>query len=696
MTHPSSPHISDSNLAVSTADTVPVNVRVLRTLGNGRAAVAQAVEAQMPGGEVIQCVEKVFSPGLLTRLIYRLSFQSPFAYQSNRDAALACFYRRRVAAAILANSDVDVSIANPLYVRFDQERHSWVLAAEWIQGRGIKPAEPDGKRFRRFLTRSNSDRPQPREEVKQLVETMHQLETVLDESGLVGSGWQVAPRAMVSTANLLRVDDRYTIIDLESGIPAVLVPHYLLGGLRRAELPPFDDLDADKLRSWRQQNEKALTFRIGPERAAQLESDIEHLIHHTTRWKESELALFRRPWRLLRRGGMRSYQDECIRRWRQDGVVDDETSESLADRPVRTRLIWYAGLLPSSLGRFSARVLGRQDYRDRLSSCLQNRAVREDHWRRLIERNQERWTNEQRLPNRSRLSKSQFMLHSVLSRITPTRLHRYLSDRQLRRERRTTLLLLMLSPRYQAWFGQSRVESSIERWLQRDRITSEQAAQLRQDLSGNEVRAYTRGFGMHLALKALGPFIAPAKYGGLAAFIASGNLWFLLPLFFTPLLRTFVTLTNWWTTRHEHIPHGEALVMGLLPNVGSLAFPLQMFSARSRLSTFLIRDAASKLGHRIPIYGGGDSRTELALIRSTDWLVELMAVISGITQRIWPVRTVRTQASSTPSIRLKRTKFGRWLDQQATLEIEKATSGTTDTPALQPVASEDDRSAAAS
>lgn len=696
MTHPSSPNTTEPNRADSAADTVPVNVRVLRTLGNGRAAVAQAVESRMPSGEVVQCVEKVFSPGLLTRLIYRLSFQSPFAYQSNRDAALACFYRRRVAAAILANSDVDVAIADPLYVRFDQERHSWVLAAKWIQGRGIKPAEPDGKRFRRFLLRSNSERPNTSEEVDQLVETMHQLETVLDESGLVGSGWQVAPRAMVSTANLLRVDDRYTIIDLESGIPAVLVPQYLFGGLRRAELPPFDDLDADKLRSWRQQNEKKLTFRIGPERATTLESDIEHLIHHTIRWKDSELALFRRPWRLLRRDGMRPYQEECIRRWRQDGVVDDETFASLADRSIRMRLIWYAGLLPSFLGRFSARLLGRQDYRERLSSCLRNRAVREEHWRKLIERNQKQWADEQRLPNRSRLSKPQFLLHSVLSRITPTRMHRYLSDRQLRRERRTTLLLLMLSPRYQAWLGQSRVESSIERWLQRDRITFKQADELRQDLSGNEVRAYTRGFGMHLALKALGPLIAPAKYGGLAAFIASGNLWFLLPLFFTPLLRTLVTLTNWWTTRHEHIPHGEALVMGLLPNVGSLAFPLQMFSARSRLSTFLIRDAASKLGHRIPIYGGSDSRTELALIRATDWLVELMEVISGVTQRIWPVRIRATQAPRTRSIHLKRTKFGRWLDQQATLAIQKAASGSDDLPESESVPSNEDRSAAAS
>jgi len=59
---------------------VPLDVNVLRTLGHGRAARAQLVEALMPDGEKIRCVEKVFAPGLLTRVIYRLSFQAPFAY----------------------------------------------------------------------------------------------------------------------------------------------------------------------------------------------------------------------------------------------------------------------------------------------------------------------------------------------------------------------------------------------------------------------------------------------------------------------------------------------------------------------------------------------------------------------------------------------------------------------------------------
>jgi hypothetical protein len=239
----------------------------------------------------------------------------------------------------------------------------------------------------------------------------------------------------------------------------------------------------------------------------------------------------------------------------------------------------------------------------------------------------------------------------------------------------------MFSPRYQSWFGQSRIEASIDRWESGKRISQHEARQLRQNLCGNEVRAYTRGFGMHLALKALTPFIIPAKVGGLAAFVASGNVWFLLPLLVNPVIRTGITLANWWSTRDQHIPHGEALVTGWLPVIGSIAFPLQMFSARPELSTFLVRDTASRLGQRVPIYGGVDSRTEIALIRSTDLLVEFMQVLSDLMQRVWPWEQQTRDPIATLKLR-RSSRFRRWIDHLAAERIAQAveTRQPTDQP----------------
>ena len=657
----------------------PTNVEVLRTLGHGRAAQAQLVDATMPDGRVVRCVEKVFAPGLLTRVIYRLSFQSPFAYQSNRDAILACFYRRKVAAAVIDGSDVVASIADPLYVRFDEPTRAWVLAAQWIDGRGVKPAPADGSRIRNWFSslsfRKNTavgleESTTEPSEIECLVDTMEQLESALGESGLVGSGWQVAPRALVSTANLLRVDDKYTIIDLESGIPAVLVPKYVLSGWIRWALPPFDDLDETKLAHWISQNERLLTFRIGPERVANLQADALKLIAHSSAWKNSEVALFRRPWRWITPSGVRAYQLECYRRWEQDGIADPETARSLPDRPILSRLIWSVGMFPSPIGRVGSRLLARKDARERLKQCLCDRAVLAQEFSQMAERRKQRWVDSGRIAPVQRMSKSSYALNFLLSRITPSKLHRFLVDGKYRMDAVTTMLLLILSSRYQAWFGHRRIAKSIDRWEATERISAEEALDLRQDLSGREVRAYTRGFGMHLALKIFAPIVLPAKVGGVAAFIASGNPWFLAPILITPAMRTAVTLASWWTTRKEHVPHGEALVSGLLPVIGSVAFPLQMFATRPKLSTFLIRDAASMVGRRLPIYGGADSRTEIAMIRWTDYLVEFMQCTSQLVKRIFGANWERKPASTTPTIKLHtRNRLGRWVDNQVAQRI---------------------------
>ncbi|GIS59401.1 MAG: hypothetical protein CM1200mP2_16260 [Planctomycetaceae bacterium] len=54
----------------------PCQVEPILTLGKGRAARAMLVRATDAEGNERLCVEKIFAPGLLTRLIYRCVFQS--------------------------------------------------------------------------------------------------------------------------------------------------------------------------------------------------------------------------------------------------------------------------------------------------------------------------------------------------------------------------------------------------------------------------------------------------------------------------------------------------------------------------------------------------------------------------------------------------------------------------------------------
>lgn len=452
-------------------ENAPATVQVVRQLGKGRAATAQLVDASFADGSTVRCVEKVFNPGWLTRTIYRLSFFAPFAYQFNRNAITACFFRRRVAAEILRRSDVDVDVAAPLYVRFDPLAPGWVLAAEHVDGRGICPA-------RRHETHA---------EIDQILAVMHQAKDALIAAGLTGSGWQIDPRAMVSTANLLRRNGRYTIVDLESGIPAILVPKYLMLAARTGNLLPFDDLDPKKLNaSFPDQN-----------------ADVDALVHHAALWKNSEPAPLRSAtWRRL-----------------------------------------SAGIL---------RRIGRASHAA---------------WR------------------------------------------------------------LLTDQRYQTHVGRKYIRNSIRRWKNEQRISAGEANALLREIDSAEVTSYARGMALHLAIKSLSPLMVPAKYGGAVATLVTGNLWFLLAWLILPFARTLVTLLNWLASGRS-VRHTEAFFVGCIPTLGSLAFPIQMFVRRPVLAAFLIRDMASGIGRRLPIYGGKDSRTEIAFIRWSDRLVGMLETIT--------------------------------------------------------------------
>ena len=638
---------------------LPVHVNEVKALGHGRAAKAVLVDAVMQNGQTIRCVEKIFAPGRLTRTIYRLGFQAPFAYQKNIHAALTSFYRRRVASAAIRASDMDAKVAAPLYVRFDSTHQAWVLAAQWVDGRGIRPAEPHGGAG----VNENSTRAKGETEIQQILRTMRSLESVLADCGLVGSGWQVAPSAMVSTANLLRTDDHYTVIDLESGIPAVLVPRYLFAGLRRGCIPPFDDLDANTVATWFRRNERLLTFRLGVEETEQLAADVRDLIHHDQSWKRSEIAIARRPIKWFKPASMKPYQSEYVRQLVQDQKLTLQDPSS-----ARLRWMWWAGCIPTRVGDFLQKLIG--------NSKVQNQAIQWLHDSSLRLTTLQKWANSKhdRMIASERLSPKfrgvrRIVVHAVFGKLTPKSLHRYLSDPDLRKQRRRQAFLLAVSPTYQAWFGEERITRSINKWVEEQRLDAERANELQAELSGDVVRAYVRGFGLHFALKGLTPVWVPIKLAGTAAFIASGNFAYLTPFLITPALRLAVTVQSWW--KQPDTPHREAMWLGCLPVIGLVAFPMQMFTARPGLSAFMIRDVAAKLGRRLPIYGGKDSRTEIACIGAADCLVTVLSRFDHTIKRWLSSDESLDQAPPRPVKFKIPSRWGRWLHTLAEREIQR-------------------------
>lgn len=672
----------------TTAAVLPQSIETLRVLGHGRAAEARLVRVglaadrhrlrQGDDSNSLLCVEKVFCPGLLTRLIYRLSFQAPFAYQDNADAILASFYRRRVAAAIVQAMLPEARVAQPLYVRWDRQSRALVLASEFIRGRGIIPAAADPSMLRRLAARlfgrGEQGTPAPAAEIDSLLDLMTRLETLLVQCGLTGSGWQVCTRAMVSTANLLRTDTGYVVVDLESGIPSVLVPRYVWAGLRSATLPLFDDLDAEKLRHWVRENRPQLAFALDADQLERLNDDVERLIRHSEDWKRSEPAIGRQPWRLFTADFRQRLKARVLASWQRREIVDANQHAAL-QRSTRffTSLTFLLGLIPGPVGQRLQRLWANADYRQQAGRYLRDAAYRRERRCRFVATKSQQWCERGRTAPNSPHSdlNTAFVANWLLSKLTPPVLHRLLADRRYRTDRMQRMFLFCVSGSFQSQFGRLMIQSRIERWREHQRLTHAEAEALHRQLDSSAIEEYVRCFGLHLGLKLLMPVVTSLKVGGAAASVASGNpAYFLLMLMLLPMLRTATTLWRMLASGRPAADYRDALVVGILPVVGSLAYPVQMYSKFPALSLFLMRDFAGRVGCWLPIYGGKDSRTEMAAIQSVNLIAEGLELWLALSSWVGRAADPSTAAETTWATQPASIKIGRW-DRLAREQLER-------------------------
>lgn len=646
----------------------PVAITRLRVLGHGRAAEARLVRAKDRDGYEYLSVEKVFRPGILIRTIYRAAFQSPFAYRDNADAICASYYRRRVAAVIIKAFAPEARVAMPLYVRWDAQSQAMVLASEFIHGRGVTPAPVDSKMIRRGIAGLYSKDETPSDtpsEIDQLVGLMTKLETLLVDSGMVGSGWQVCKRAMVSTANLLRTENGYVVVDLESGIPSVLVPSYILAGFKLRSLPLFDDLNPAKLMTWIDAHRDELQAVLSRSQIDQFDSDVIRLIEHDANWKQAETAILRRPLRLLTNDFRDRYRARVLASWTRHDIADQTVIDSMRDGGrFFTSMIFWLGLIPGRLGRFFQRWFANTQYRNDVKRWIDDSQYRDQAVAEYVSAKVDQWQQNDRLPS-GHLSPAMgvsFVMHWMLSKITPAMLHRWLSDPAHRQQRQTRMFLFCVSDRFQCELGRLYIRSRIQSWQQEQRLGEAEVQRLNAQLDNRGVDEYVRCFGLHVGLKLLMPLVMSLKIGGAAASVASGNpFYFLFMLMLVPMLRTAITIWRKFATGRPLADYRDALIVGMLPVVGSIAYPVQMHCKFPDLSLFLMRDFASRLGRMLPIYGGKDSRTEIAAIGSINLIAEAIEVWTTVT-RSSAVAVAQSEGTFPETV-------DRIIDQDATRKI---------------------------
>jgi len=658
-----------------------VTIEPQRVLGHGRAAEATLVRLVGADGQALECVEKRFAPGFLTRFLYGLFFQSPFAYQASEDAILAALFRRQVALDLLRYFHGGAKlVAEAYYVRWDEASQSYVLGTEFIRGRGIIPQDVDPLFLRRFLFNYLArpvarlfgqrwdKKPAPPEEVRELLALMRQMEGEFIRAGLVGTGWQVSRSALVSTANLLRTEEGYVAVDLESGMAALLVPYYFFAGFRYG-FPLFDDLHSTRLEAFLQEHEDGLRATLGDEGFAAFRDNVDRLQEHTRRWKGSEIALGRHHVRLLFNGDLRA----CIKAaridgWQRIGLIDADYAAALRATPrFFTRWIFLAGVFPGRLGNFLRQWSGNREFREQVRRFRRDPDFRREVLAAYVARRMDRWRETGRLPATRNFPgfTVRFLWHLLGSKVTPPAMHRFLADPAVRREVWIKVGLFFTSERFQTEFARFLIVTRFDEWTRDRRMGREEREVLQRQLDRSSMQEYVRCFGFQAALKFLEPVTASIKLLGIAWFgytltqhfpsldlqtipwhdlsaemvgalltTCARNPLSLVLMVNTSVWRTLITLWRMLSWKRRHISYRTALIVGLIPAFGTLAYPIQMYAGCRELSIFLMRHLLAKIGQKLPIYGGKDSRTEIWAIKAVNLIVEPLEIGRWLLERL--------------------------------------------------------------
>ena len=178
----------------------------------------------------------------------------------------------------------------------------------------------------------------------------------------------------------------------------------------------------------------------------------------------------------------------------------------------------------------------------------------------------------------------------------------------------------VFSPTYRKSSVEELIKKRIAEWQKREQLSQKQADYLSDQAEHESTSPYLADFIILIGLKPLTNIIElvllPALYAmgaineaTLAIGVSLGGV----------IYRTAYTLSKMiyerlFTKSEERHSRWIALIVGMIPTIGNAAYPTQMvYSASSKskkLAEFLMYDITSRVGAKIPIWGGKDTHTE--------------------------------------------------------------------------------------
>ncbi|MEA5506070.1 hypothetical protein VB735_23730 [Halotia wernerae UHCC 0503] len=172
------------------------------------------------------------------------------------------------------------------------------------------------------------------------------------------------------------------------------------------------------------------------------------------------------------------------------------------------------------------------------------------------------------------------------------------------------------SQSYRLKVARDYVKTRIRYWQKRKQIKTEEAEYLYNRLSSENASDYLNDFSVHfgikLFVKSLEFLLVPFLYSLGLINETIVILWLIMG---GPIYRTIYTIFRMiqLAKKSQEIPW-IAFIVGLFPTFGTLAYPCQMiYSAvgkQEKVAQFIVYDFLTRLGTKIPAWGGEDTLTE--------------------------------------------------------------------------------------
>ncbi|MGH2586877.1 MAG: phosphatase PAP2 family protein [Dehalococcoidia bacterium] len=261
-------------------------------------------------------VTKQYAPGLLPRALYWAAFQAEFPYIRNEAALEAAMHRRNLAAQLTEYWYGGSRVARVTGI--EQTADGYAIRSDRVEGR----APVDKAAAKAFL---------------------RDLRGRFEEAGL--PTWQIDPRQPRAVDNLLMGPDGVErIVDLESGLVAPIASLKTWGrGLRRGQVPLYDDVFFDITRAYVAREEAAMRGALGDRWVEELLATLDAAEATAAAWHESEPRLFGRllrgvqhdwpAWVRARLSGSQEKAQEWLGRavdtWEREGRVTAAEAEQM-------------------------------------------------------------------------------------------------------------------------------------------------------------------------------------------------------------------------------------------------------------------------------------------------------------------------------------------------------------------------------